>query len=288
MSEPDIIGPDEAFEEPRQGMGMIAKLLAGTAITVGVVALAGVVWYAYQQGIRSGAEAAAPVITAEEDPVKRRPEEPGGLDVPHQDKLIFTRLAPGQAEEPLERLLPPPEEPGERPEAPAETAAVDAMESAAGEPAPSAETAANTGEPETQPVETASAPPPPPEPPKPLLAVEVPPTPPAPEPPAANPVEETQVAAVVPATPKPAAATDGWRIQLASVSSRERALAEWDRLKGRNTDLLGALSLNVETAQLSRGTFYRIQAGPLDGRAAASALCGQLKSRNQDCLVVAP
>ena len=83
-------------------------------------------------------------------------------------------------------------------------------------------------------------------------------------------------------------AADAWRIQLASVSSRESALAEWDRMKKRNTDLLGPLDLNVQSVKLDRGTFFRIQAGPLTGRAAASSLCGKLKSRNQDCLIVAP
>ena len=59
-------------------------------------------------------------------------------------------------------------------------------------------------------------------------------------------------------------------------------------MKKRNTDLLGALALNVQSVTLDRGTFYRVQAGPLTDRAAANGLCGKLKSRNQDCLVVAP
>jgi cell division septation protein DedD len=268
MSEPEIIGPDEAFEEPRQGLGRGVKLFAGAAVAVGVVALAGVVWFAYQQGVQSGTETTAPVIKADAEPVKRKPEEPGGMDVPHQDKLVFNRLAPGQAEEPLEKLLPPPEEPQERPEA------VAAPEAPAVEtPKPLIARAA-----EPAPDQVASAPPPPPAPSKPAAVVTAPPVPPAPTPPA----------------PAKAAAADasgavnGWRIQLASVSSRERALAEWDRLKGRNTDLLGPLSLNVEAAELTKGTFYRIQAGPLGDRAAASSLCGKLKSRNLDCLVVAP
>ena len=38
----------------------------------------------------------------------------------------------------------------------------------------------------------------------------------------------------------------------------------------------------------NRGTFFRLQAGPLDSRDAAEALCAALKARNLDCLVVAP
>ncbi len=55
-----------------------------------------------------------------------------------------------------------------------------------------------------------------------------------------------------------------------------------------NADLLGGLALKIQTAKLSKGTYYRIQAGPLGDRTAASALCGKLKTRKQDCLVVAP
>jgi len=280
MSEPEILGPGDFYEEPRQGMGPLAKILAVGAITVGVVALAGVVWFAYQQGIRSGAEEAAPVITANDEPFKREPKEPGGLDVPHQDKLVFGRLAPGQIQEPVERLLPPPEEPAERAPSPVEAAAP--VVERAPEEVPAAVAAKEPAKPAAAP--EAAAPPSPPEP-----VVTAPPPPPPPvvaaEPPAAPP------AAAPPAAPKPAAVANtanAWRVQLASVSSRESALSEWDRMKKRNTDLLGPLNLNVQSVKLDRGTFFRIQAGPLKDRAAASGLCGKLKSRNQDCLIVAP
>ena len=101
--------------------------------------------------------------------------------------------------------------------------------------------------------------------------------------------------AVEAATPPPAvekapeiAAAPAWRIQLVSLSSQKDAEAEWARLQKANDDLLGGLELQVQTAKLSKGTFYRVQAGPLPNRAAAASLCGTLKSRKQDCLVVAP
>ena len=124
MSNQEIIGPDDPFddrpfEEPPTGMSGRAKLFAGVAISAGVVAVAAVGWFAFQEGQRAGAEDAAPVVRAEEEPFKRKPDNPGGLDVPHQDKLVFNRLAPGQVQEPVERLLLPPEEPEARPEAPA-------------------------------------------------------------------------------------------------------------------------------------------------------------------------
>ena len=104
---------------------------------------------------------------------------------------------------------------------------------------------------------------------------------------------EPQIASkpvTLPALPtKPAAqAGKGWKIQLASVLSEASAQADWTRIKAKHSDLLGALALNVQTVKLERGTFYRIQAGPLSDEDAARALCGQLKSQNQDCLIVAP
>ncbi len=70
--------------------------------------------------------------------------------------------------------------------------------------------------------------------------------------------------------------------------SQKGAETEWTRLQKANKDLLGGLELQVQTAKLSKGTFDRVQAGPLPNRAAADSLCGTLKSRKQDCLVVPP
>jgi len=103
-------------------------------------------------------------------------------------------------------------------------------------------------------------------------------------------------AARSPASPKPderaaekplrIAAGTAWRVQLASLSGQSAAEAEWEKLRRANSDLLGRLTLHVQIAELSKGTFYRVQAGPLADRAAAAALCKVLKSRNQSCLIV--
>ncbi len=302
MSNQEIIGPDDPFddqpfEEPPAGMSGRAKLFAGTAIAVGVVALVAVGWFAFQEGQRSGAEGAAPVVRADDEPFKRKPENPGGLEVPHQDKLVFNRLAPGQVQEPVERLLPPPEEPAARPEPPAPTEpAAPAPETTASETAaaPEPEMPAPDAAP-VAPVEAAPPPPPPPTPPTEQVAA-APPPPPAP--PASEPTETAvpETPAVPPAAkpePAPAAAPQPvpggkWKVQMAAVSSRAAADTEWKRLQTKHNDLLGPLSLNVQTVTLQKGTFHRIQAGPLADRAAATGLCGQLKSRNQACLVVAP
>ena len=79
-----------------------------------------------------------------------------------------------------------------------------------------------------------------------------------------------------------------WRVQLISLSSLQNAEAVWTRLQQANRDLLRGLTLHVQQADLSKGTFYRVQAGPLKDQATAASLCNSLKSRNQDCLIVVP
>jgi len=115
----------------------------------------------------------------------------------------------------------------------------------------------------------------------------------APQPPISSP----EIAATAPARmPAPRAAkiepvTVGsavWRIQLVSLDSEKEAETMWTNLQQAHQDLLGGLTLQVERAELSQGTFYRVQAGPLADPATAAELCGSLKARNQDCLIVEP
>lgn len=50
-----------------------------------------------------------PIIAADPTPFKVRPENPGGMIIPHQDKLVYGRLSPDQIQ-PIEHLLPAPEQ----------------------------------------------------------------------------------------------------------------------------------------------------------------------------------
>jgi cell division septation protein DedD len=105
---------------------------------------------------------------------------------------------------------------------------------------------------------------------------------------AGSPTRQATVAPPAPASASQAPAGPAWRIQLASLTSETRAQAELQRMQQANTDVLGGLALNVEQANLAKGTYYRIQAGPLADRGAATDLCTKLKARKLDCLVVAP
>lgn len=76
----------------------------------GLVVLTAIAWFGYRWLSQSSNEA-PPLIQAESGPFKVRPENPGGIAIPHQDKLVYGRLTPQSGEEqPVERLLPPPDQ----------------------------------------------------------------------------------------------------------------------------------------------------------------------------------
>jgi len=101
----DEIDLDEAPPPRRKG-----RVLAIMVALFAVGGFGGVLWYAYTQGQRS-ADAIAPILRADEGPSRVRPDQPGGMVVPHQDKLVLNNMQqaarPGQPE----RLLPPAEAP---------------------------------------------------------------------------------------------------------------------------------------------------------------------------------
>ncbi len=85
-----------------------------------------------------------------------------------------------------------------------------------------------------------------------------------------------------------AALASGAKVQLFSARSRDRALTAWNRLSSEEKDLLGSLAHRVVKVEIpKRGVFYRLRAGPMADKAAARRLCGQLKRRGRDCLVLA-
>ncbi len=103
-------------------------------------------------------------------------------------------------------------------------------------------------------------------------------TPPAPAP-QAQPPAAAEVAAAAPGR--------SYAIQLGSLRSTDAASAEITRLQSVYKDLLQEVELTVQRAEIEgRGTFYRVYTARFASKGAADELCGQLKARNQDCLVV--
>lgn len=282
-----VVGPDERPHDEDQP-DRPSRLLPVSIGLVVLVALGGVVWYAYSWGFGEDDGGDVPVIRAEAGSGKSRPENPGGLEVAHQDKLVLNAPTPDLESPQVERLLPPQEVPKPpAPVAPNQLATPPVMSTppAPDEPsasAPSTAKAPLTTEPKIigtrpllptanqggqAPAETAgdSGRPPPP-----VVASR----------PTRTAASQTQTAARSPAA-------GSFVVQLASLRAADRATAAWDRLQKAFPILLGDRTLLVAEVDLgSRGSFYRVQVESFQDRAAATALCAELKARKQDCLVV--
>jgi cell division septation protein DedD len=232
------------------------RLWPGALLAVGVMAIfAGGLWFAYHEGTKHAAITASatpdqvPLIRADTDPVKVKPDKAGGMNIPDKDDPLYS-LRPGSS--PAEHILPPPEAPAPRPIAP---------------PSPPPAIAAPANQPASAPI---SAPPQ-------VAALPKP---------APKPVEPAPTADPA-AKPADAAASAPTRIGLASLRSPEEARDEWQRLKRENGDLLGKFTAVAVRADLGdRGIYYRVEAGPVGDRAAAIRLCKALKERGLGCNLV--
>lgn len=270
---------------PRRRNLMNIGIFAGAIIVFG-----GIIFYAYNQGMRAGTESVAPILRADTSPTKIRPEQPGGMEVPHQDKLVYDRLNPNGAAAPgeVERLLPPPEAPMERPRA---AVPADEMMPLAEE----GEGQVGALPPTDEPVSPMAPPP------QPLPQQQQPvPTyaPPLPQPQQQQATNSQTPQSLLPPAPRPATppaatppavkpATGGAvvRIQVAAVDSEAKAATEWQRLQRKFPADLGGMSMRTVRVQLPKGIFYRIQGGPVD-EARAKQICATMAVQGAGCSIV--
>ncbi len=99
----------------------------------------------------------------------------------------------------------------------------------------------------------------------------------------AKPPDENPEAA---ATPAPRGGSGGYWAHLASFRTEPSALDEWDRLRRRHPDLLGAFGgavlADVDLGG-EKGVWLRVLAGPLPDAGALDALCDKLRARRAYC-----
>ncbi len=219
------------------------------AIIALIVVFAGVVFFAYKQGLKQGAQDNPPVIRADDSPTKVAPLNPGGMKIPHQDRSVYDRMSGSGESDGLpdtEHLLPKAEEPiAMQPAAPAVPPAPTDVQ-----PAP------------VSPVET------------------TPPTSPAvTQAPAASATPEPQ-----PPTKAASAAAGGYVAQLAAFRDEASARTEFRNLQKKFPSLVG-MTPDIQKADLGdKGIYYRLRAGYLD-KSVAQTLCTELKAKGQACLV---
>jgi cell division septation protein DedD len=109
--------------------------MVGSAL-LGAIALGGALAVAYKQSGGGLGSEPPPLVQADNTPVKEAPDQPGGKEFPHKNKLIYDRLQNGDAPE-AEKLVPRQEEvavpampipaPGADPNMPTPVASTDAV-----------------------------------------------------------------------------------------------------------------------------------------------------------------
>ena len=304
---------DEYYEETRRHSVARGVVVMVVSVLILGVFVAGVT-IAYQLGVEAGSSKVTPIIRADTSPTKVRPTDPGGMNIPNQDKTVYGQIAQtnGQdeanGEDKGEKLLPKAERPIEsllltiRP-ATAPAAANDQPKAPDPEPVVAAEAAPPIKLP----------PPPPPEKPDPkrptsaeiktgpspkapAVVAAVTPPPPPPAPPAVSPSKATKpkpattrvASAKAAPAPEVKKATGAYRVQLASAKSAKGARRVWGKLRKAHPDLFGSLSESVVRRNLGpqKGTWYRLMAGGFPSANAAKAFCGKAKKRKVACLPV--
>jgi hypothetical protein len=287
---------DDEFEyQPRR------RLRGPLMVVLLMVLFAGGLWFVYSAG-KSKGPAEVPLLRADETANKKRPDQPGGMKIPDQDKCIYdpSKCSDSGKGAQTEKLLPPPEMPLAAPVAPPpppeETAVAPAP---APEPppaivqAPAVPQPSPATSPAAQPPVRVQLEPPPPVTAKPQAQPRPAPAKPPPVAAAGPQAPPPAPAAPQPAKPSPApvsvGAGSGYLLQIGAVRSEAAAQQEWDRLKRTQKDLLGGMGAGWSRASLGdRGTFYRILAGPISDPATAERICGELKKRSVGCILVRP
>ncbi len=238
---------------PRHAHGRrLPLVVAGLAVLI----FAASVGYAYRQGMvdaRGGGE--VPTVRAEDGPTRLKPEEPGGLQVPNQDKLVYERMTGARPGEHVERLLPPPEMPLPKPsEAPSQ-------------PESDIKVGVTTS-----------------------VALKLPKA--KPETPAAALAKPTPGKADDGLPPLPTARpttlpSGSFGLQLAALRDPNAIPPLWRKLQASHDGILGKLRVKILRITVAeKGVFHRLLAGPYPTEATARVACQSLKSRNQDCFVV--
>ncbi len=298
-------------------------IMVGVAIVAAL--MGGAFWWGYEFGRESVPAREPPRVAAAPGPVKEAPSDPGGMRVPHQDKLVFDGVTEGGAlDQPDRQAL------GRRPEEPLARPPADLADDRANALPRVVEVDKNPPAPPVVAVAPAPVPVAPqanmPAPPPPLRDNQLTtlgrlngatPAPGAPMPitpgattqpsvsttPLAAPATsattpgtsaavppQQQTAAVAVPPPSAAARAGGFKIQLAAHRTVEAAREGWLRVQGQNRDLLGGLEASYSAVDLGagKGVFHRLQAGPFADATAAQSACEALRARNLGCIVVRP
>ena len=287
MARRDDFDDDEGFldsilnRRERAGVhpGSLRRVLAVTAGLAVLGILSAVLYSTWPEGRSEISDAAVPIIRADATPYKTAPDEPGGMAVPNKDSTIFDTLKGEQAgDSKTENLFEDSEKPVRK-----EDVFTPKDEAAAATPSDPARDAVVSKMPVMS---------------KPVVTYESPEsseaTPPV-DVQASTPLTPEKTAAVEPSPDKTAAkkadaiqpaAGGNFYVQMAAVKSESDAKAQWPKYQAQFSEL-SALPLRVQSADLgAKGTYYRIQGGPVS-EADARKLCSSINAQKAGSCVVA-
>jgi len=271
-NEPDSIPPpprDTLLARVNRRRGQILTVMVSIAA---VASFGSVVWWAHNQDVRAGGKGLEPlVVQAPPTPARVKPENAGGLVPPNQDKEVYNRIAPNAVPVQPEKILPT---------APAPKLPASGLPVPAAPRPPEPEAAKPSAPVQATPAPTGTGPTPPPATPAPANQPTVTAAP------SSQPTESgPSIASLI---DNMSGSAGGWRVQVASVKSEDIAKSTWARLQAAHGDVLANLRMQPTRVDLGdKGVWYRVQAGPLDEKQAQS-VCGTLKGRKTDCVVVPP
>tara|TARA_B100001057_G_scaffold450457_1_gene492560 strand:- start:148 stop:1020 length:873 start_codon:yes stop_codon:yes gene_type:complete len=263
------LGPPPLLSEKQLRSG------PGFSIFIGlfaVVAFCLIAWFGiYKDNIINNSEQ-LPVVAAIDKPIRIRPTEPGGMKVPHQDKLILKELVNGEKQSSIELLLPKPEVPLSFNKKSMETS----------------KTVVNSNTVQSSEKSAPSS--------KLVVAEKI------------NDVVNSEKKQQVDNAPKiakniqarlkkektgtgnrkksPMRTSDfKYRIQLASVKSDKLARVAWKKYRQKFSKSLRDLEPYIEKVLIpAKGTFYRVQAGVFT-KIAAQNICSVLINKKQPCII---
>lgn len=279
----DDLETDYLEEETESGfLSLMSVVIAFVAVAV-FIALA---WYAYQTGTDVVPMEDIEIVYPEEGAIRETPEDPGGWQFPDQDRSVYNIISGENQDIKVEKILPAPEQPVERPDMQTQTWMNDNLNNKKIAKTDAERQMETLKKQEPQPAPAAAAPEKPAEP---VSAA-------APAVAKAEPVvEEVKMepepaeAKAPKAQEKPAAVVSltRTRLQLGAVRSEQEARDSWNKLTKKFPQLVGGKSLHIERADIpDKGTYYRIQLYPFADKAEADALCKQLDAQGQACFAI--
>lgn len=246
------------------------------------IMLAGIVgWFVLAPQYKQNNED-VPLITRPQAAVKIKPDNPGGMDIPNQDKDVYNIVEKKNVDNTVvENLLPSPETP-KLPDIVPEITDIDAdaanldeiVDNVAAADAESTDAKSEVATNKTNAIPAKADD---------IFADEK--NTPAGNPKAAENTKATDNTKAAENKVEAPAANGAWQIQLLASKNKDAASKAWNNLTTKY-DLLKSLNHEIQEADLgAQGKIYKLRAGAFADKAAAQAFCAKLKTKGlNDCI----